>query len=233
MLAKRKQSWLECILRRCGWVSRRARSCRPERSGGPPQFRGARGARERLRRCIAAFRMTARRFGCGRRPARIHLEENVKAPAGFHRADLVGDIIHMVSAHYLAALVAGGDADARKQQPKIIVDFSGRGHCRARITSGVLLADRHGRSDPHHFVNVRLLHAFQELAGIGGERLDVTTLPLGIKRVKRQTGFARAGKARHHRQPVVGYGEIDIPQIMDARSAHDNGIHFAGPGKQT
>jgi hypothetical protein len=53
-------------------------------------------------------------FCHGWRCARIHLEENVKAPASFHGDDLVSDFIHMISAHHLAALIAGGDADARK-----------------------------------------------------------------------------------------------------------------------
>ena len=53
-------------------------------------------------------------FCHGGRCARIHLKENVKAPASLHGDDLVSDFIHMISDYHLAALIAGSDADACK-----------------------------------------------------------------------------------------------------------------------
>ena len=41
-------------------------------------------------------------------------------------------------------------------------------------------------------VDVRLLHLLQELARIGGERFDVTPLPLGVNGIEGERGFARA-----------------------------------------
>jgi hypothetical protein len=41
---------------------------------------------------------------------------------------------------------------------------------------------------------VGLLHQLQELAGVGGERLDVAALALGVERVERERGFSRAGE---------------------------------------
>ena len=45
-------------------------------------------------------------------------------------------------------------------------------------------------------VDVGALHLVEKLPGIGGERLDVAPLALGVNRVERERGFAGAAQAR-------------------------------------
>ena len=52
-------------------------------------------------------------------------------------------------------------------------------------------------------VDVRLLHHLQELAGIGGERLHVAALALGIDGVEGERGLARAREPGEHHQLVA------------------------------
>ena len=68
-------------------------------------------------------------------------------------------------------------------------------------------------------VDIRLLHQLQELAGIGGKRLHITALALGIDRIEGERGFARAGQAGHHRQLVARNIDVDVLQIVLARAA--------------
>ncbi len=49
-------------------------------------------------------------------------------------------------------------------------------------------------------VDLRLVHAVEELAGVGAEGLDVAPLPLGIQRVEDERRLPGARNAGHHDQ---------------------------------
>ena len=83
-----------------------------------------------------------------------------------------------------------GHADARPQQPHVVVDLGDGADGRARIFRGRLLLDGDRRRQPVDLVDVGLLHHLQELARIGRERLDVAALALGIDGVEGERGFA-------------------------------------------
>jgi hypothetical protein len=54
-----------------------------------------------------------------------------------------------------------------------------------------LLFDRDRRRQAFYQVDVRLFHQLQELARIGGQRLDVAPLPFGIEGIEGKRGLAR------------------------------------------
>ncbi len=110
-----------------------------------------------------------------------------------------------------------GDADARPQQPHVVVDLGDGADRRARVARGGLLLDRDRRRQPVDAVDVRLLHHLEELPRIGRERLDVAPLALGIDRVERERRLARARQARDHHQPVARDVDVDVLQIVLAR----------------
>ena len=68
-------------------------------------------------------------------------------------------------------------------------------------------------------VDIRLLHQFQELAGIGRQALDIAALALGIDGVEGERRLARARQAGQHRQGVARNLDIDILEIVLARAA--------------
>ena len=113
-----------------------------------------------------------------------------------------------------------GDADAREEQPHIVVDLGDGADRRARIARGGLLLDRDRRRQAVDLVDVRLLHHFEELPGIGREALDIAALALGIDRVEGKRGFARTRQAGHDDQRVARQVEIDVLQIVFARAAN-------------
>ena len=53
--------------------------------------------------------------------------------------------------------------------------------------------------DAFNLIDLRLFHAFEELARVGGERFDVSPLALGLDGVERQGRLARTGYARDDR----------------------------------
>ena len=112
-----------------------------------------------------------------------------------------------------------GHADARPQQPHVVVDLGDGADGRARIARGGLLLDRDGGREAVDLVDVRLLHHLQELAGVGRQRLDVAALALGVDGVEGERGFARARQAGEHDQLVARDLDVDVLEIVLARAA--------------
>ena len=130
---------------------------------------------------------------------------------------------------FLAALPAERPADARKQQPHVVVDFGRRADRRARIADAVLLADGDGRRDAFDLVDVGLLHPLEKLPRIRGQRLDVAALPFGVDRVEGERRLARSADARDDDQLAVRQRDVDVLQVVRARAADDEIRSVARP----
>ena len=119
-----------------------------------------------------------------------------------------------------------GNADARPEQAHVVVDLGDGADGRARVAGGGLLLDRDGGREAVDALDVRLLHQLEELAGVGGERFHVAALALGVDRVERQRGFARAGQAGDHHQLVPRNIHVDVLQIVFACAADADGLRL-------
>ena len=115
-------------------------------------------------------------------------------------------------------------AAAGVEQAQVVVDLGGRGDGGARVARRVLLLDGDGRGEAVDQVHVGLFDALQKLARVGGERLDVAPLPLGIDGVEGQRTLARTGDAADHRQLAVGNLAGDVLQVVRPRAADDDGV---------
>ena len=156
-------------------------------------------------------------------------EEHLHPRAVAERENPVRDFVDRIFFHLLATVQAISAANARVQQPEVIVNLSCGGHGRARIAGRILLLDRNRRSDAVDDIDIGLFNALQELPGVGRQRLDVAPLSLGVNGVERERRLARSRDPRHHRQQVVRNLEIDILQIVDACSAYGNALVRHGP----
>src|SRR6185503_7400228 len=76
-------------------------------------------------------------------------------------------------------------------------------------------------------VHVRFLHLPQELPGVGGERLDVPTLPLGVERVEGERRLPGSRDAGQDHQAVSGDVEVEVLEVVLARAAHADLVQFA------
>ena len=112
-------------------------------------------------------------------------------------------------------------ADARPQQPQVVVDLGDRPDRRARVARGRLLVDRDRRRQPLDRVHVRLVHLPQELPGVRRQRLHVAPLALGVDRVEREARLARAGQAGDHHQRVARQRQGDVLEVVLSRSRDD------------
>ena len=130
------------------------------------------------------------------------------------RHRILVDALRGVPAHRLAAVPAMQLRRAREQQLQMIVELGHRADGRARRAHRVRLVDRDGRRNAVDAVHRRLVHAVEELARVRRERLDVTTLALGVQRVEHQRGLARAGHTRHDHELVQRNLEAQVLEVV-------------------
>ena len=127
-----------------------------------------------------------------------------------------------------------GRAHRGVEQAQVVVDLGDGSDGGAGAAAGGLLLDGDGRAKALDRVHVGPLDLIEELAGIGGERLDVAALSLGIDGVEGKRTLARAGEPGDHRERIAGNAHIDIAQVVLARPAHrdvsDGHDEFQTPG---
>ena len=105
-------------------------------------------------------------------------------------------------------------ANSRKQKPKIIINFCHRSYSRTRIAAGRLLVNRNRWTKSFNRINIRLVHRPQKLTRIRIQALHITTLTLGVNRIKCQAGFPRPTKPSNHHQLISRNLNIYIFQIV-------------------
>ncbi len=125
--------------------------------------------------------------------------------------------LHQLSAHPAICLT-----DAPEQQPKVIIDFRRGSDCRARIACRGFLLDRDGRTDALDEIDIRLVHSFQELTGIGRQAFDVPALSFRIDGIECQARLAGAAHTRHDNELVPWELDVDILEVMDPRAADND-----------
>ena len=100
------------------------------------------------------------------------------------------------------------------EQSQVVVDLGHRADRRARVPRRRLLVDRDRRREALDRVHVRLLHHLEELAGVGGERLDVPALALCVDRVEGERRLSGAGKPGDRGQLVPRQADVDVLQVV-------------------
>ena len=126
----------------------------------------------------------------------------------------VGDLLQRLARDRGAAVVAVGLSDPRPQEAQVVVDLGHRPDRGARVARGRLLVDRDRRAQALDRVHVGLLHLAQELACVGGQRLDVAALALRVDRVEGEARLARAREPRDHDQRVARQLEVDALEVV-------------------
>src|SRR5690606_13052598 len=136
-----------------------------------------------------------------------------------------GDDVGRLADDLFATLPAVRATDAGPEQPQVIVNLGGGADGRAGIADAVLLTDGDGRRNAVDTVDVRLLHALEELARVGRQRLDVPPLPLGVDGVEGQRGLAGPADPREDDQRARGQRQVDILEVVRTGAADDKWLH--------
>ncbi len=139
--------------------------------------------------------------------------------------DRVQDLVDALLLDLPAALGAVGDPDPGVEETVIIVDLRNRAHRGPGVAVGALLLDGDGRGQALDVVDVGLVHAPQELTGVGGQGLHVAPLSLREDRVEGQGALAGAGEPGDDDQLVPGKFDVYVLQIVFPSALDDQLIH--------
>ena len=149
-------------------------------------------------------------------------EQDVVAGAGRLGEHGLGDMVNSVFQDQAAADVAVGATGARPEEAHEVVDFGGGGDGGAGVAGGVLLPDGNAGGDAFDFIDGGLFHAFEELAGVGREGLDVAALAFRVDGVEGEGALTGTGDAGYDGELVVGDGESEVLEVVEARTADQN-----------
>ncbi len=136
--------------------------------------------------------------------------------------DLFHDLLRRLCFDSFPANRAVGDADAGIEQAQIVVNLGDGAHRRARVVADTLLVNRDRGGQPFDLIDVRLIHLAQELAGVGGQRLDITALAFGKDRIEGERTLAAAAQPGDDDELITGDRHINVLQVVRACAAHNN-----------
>ena len=140
----------------------------------------------------------------------------------------VDDLLHGLAADDLPAVQAVRDAGAGVEQAQVVVDLGHRGDGGARVLRDALLVDRDSRREAVDVVDVGLLHEAEELARVGGERLHITSLALGVDGVEGERGLAGAAQPRDDDEAVARDLDRDVLEVVLASAGDGDTVGGQG-----
>lgn len=149
-------------------------------------------------------------------------------------AEFGPDALGGVLADPASALDAVEFGQVRPQEFEVVADFGHGADGRAGGADGVALFDGDGRGDAIDSVDGGFIHAVEELAGVGGERFDITSLAFGEQGVEGERTFAGAAGTGDNDEPVEGQVEVEVLEVVVADAAEVDGRFDAdfGHGRQ-
>ena len=102
------------------------------------------------------------------------------------REDFIHDVAGALRGDGNAGFRAMRLADMRVKQAQVIINLRGRGDDRTRAAAGASLLNRNRGRQAFDEIHVRFLQLVEKLARVGGKRLDIFALALGVNRVERE-----------------------------------------------
>ncbi len=94
--------------------------------------------------------------------------------------------------------------DIRKPDFEEIAELGDGADCGAGGLDRIGLLDRDGGANVLDRIDFGPIHQVHELARVGGECLDVATLPFRVQRLKYKRGLTRATESGHHGELTNG-----------------------------
>ena len=121
----------------------------------------------------------------------------------------------------LAARGAVRAARPREEDAQVVVYLGGCAYGRAGVPRCGALLYGDGGGEPLDRIDIGLVHLAQELAGVGGERLDVAALTLRVYGVEGERRLSGAGEPGDDHEPVLGDRDVDVLEVVHPRAADD------------
>ena len=150
--------------------------------------------------------------------------EHLEAAARLQAEHPVDDRLRRLPGDGTPALGAVRLADAREEQPQVVVDLGDGADGRTGVARGRLLVDGDRGGQALDEVHVGLVHLTEELPGVGGKRLHVAPLALGEDRVEGERRLARPREPGEDDERVARKVDRDVPEIVLASATDEKTV---------
>ena len=140
----------------------------------------------------------------------------------------LGGPLRPLTLDHAAAALAVELGRPRPQELQVVQQLAHGGDRGAAAALGLAALDGDGGQDALDAVHLGPVHALEELPGVGREGLDVAALALGVERVERQRGLARAGDPGDDGQGPEGDVRIDAAEVVTSGAADADGLGARG-----
>ncbi|OIQ93571.1 hypothetical protein GALL_245310 [mine drainage metagenome] len=167
--------------------------------------------------CVALGREPLQHVGFGQAGGDAHREGQHQARVARRRRareHIGGDAGRAVAPHRLPALPAEQAGAAGVEQLEMVGQFGHRPHRGARGAHRVGLVDGDGRQDAADAVDLRPVHAVEELTRVGREGLDIAPLALGIDGVEHERTLAGPRDPGDHDDLPERDVQIEVLQVV-------------------
>ena len=151
-------------------------------------------------------------------------DQTFRVPHSAFRIHRFPHDLRRLRAHELAALLAVKLREVRPEQLHVVAQLGHRPDGRSGRADGVALLDGDGRWNAFDAVHLRLVHPVEKLPCVRREGLDVTTLPLGKKRVEGERAFAGAAESCDDGELPDRDIEVEILEVVMADAAQADGV---------
>ncbi len=115
--------------------------------------------------------------------------------------------------------------DLGPEQPHVIADLR---HCadrRTRGLDGVALLDGNGWRNAFDAIDLRFVHAIEELPGVRRKSLDIPALTLRKQGVESQRAFPRTAQTGDNDELIQRQIEVEILEIIVPDAPEADGRH--------
>ena len=153
-----------------------------------------------------------------------HGRENLGAAALVEGEYAFGHLPDALRRDGAVAARAMRPARPSKEKPQVVGDLGGGAHRASWAAADAALLDGERGGEPLDGFDVGLLELVEKLTRIGGKRLDVAALALGVEGVESQAGFPGARGAGEDHEFVSRDANVDAAKVVGARTAHDDFI---------
>ena len=136
------------------------------------------------------------------------------------RKDALHDLLGGLPRNRFAAIRTVGHTDRRVEQAQVVIDFCNGADGGSRAAAGGLLFDGDCGAEPFNGIDIRALDLVKELAGVCRKSFDIAPLTFGVDGVKGKRRFTGSRKTGYHGKRIARNANVDVAQIVLARTAH-------------
>ena len=126
----------------------------------------------------------------------------------------IDDLLDSLAGDQPATVRTVGTTGAGVEEADVVVDLGDGADGGAGIVACALLVDGDSGAEALDVVDVGLLHAAEELAGVGGEGLHVAALALGVDGVEGEAALAGARDAGDDDELVARDLDVDVLEVV-------------------